>query len=669
MTRVRPRLYAIALALGATLSACGSGGSSDNLASSSSAQSASSGNFVDFPISGLSYSTSTLSGVTSTSGGFSYRCTNTCEAVTFRVGGIYLGTLTGTQAIALKDFSDGMREGILSETTVRKAQLVISLDADADPTNGIELPAALATSLATRTLDFSSATFDADLASLAEYLRADSRLTTAYRASIQTITPGVARALVEQAEGLAHGVLVESPTLNSVPVSEIRKYVLRVPDAFLMPYAGSSALLKSAFPRGIRPALGAGLLAVSGSGSSNGIQLRTVTSRGISVPAPRFFDGSVVRSADVLISHPTNGLPSIGTITLSPTGADLNALVGLRATDGTPFSGRPTPIGASGSDNSRNLDETLAPQNPEFDQLGLDPAGIAEGDSGSLWLCDRRGPFLVQVDSQGRALQRIGPVGTTGSLPDVSRKLPSLLEYRQAGQGCGGVAVRSSSGEILFSLGAPLDIAGRTAASARLIRVVSFNSKTLVTRQYGLPIASNEFGFRVLDLDPLGEQKFLALVRYRDGSDAGPYRWEVRIIDLSAASDITNRSLTSGPSYGLALEYGSAADIAASNVALASTSTALELGALGWISEGAEGLAHVDAQTLVIIGQSNGGITSRIVGGNPALKVSEYQVDRYGLISPRASTSSAAPVFQLAPAAPELRQIVVWSMTLRTPLN
>ncbi len=671
MTRLQPRLCAIALALGATLSGCGSGGSgsSGSSTSSSSAPAATSGAFADFPISGLSYSTPSLSGITSVSGGFSYRCANSCEPVTFRLGGIYLGTLIGTQSISLKDFSGGMTDGIISDATVRKAQLVISLDADADPTNGIELPTALTTSLATRTLDFTSPSFDADLTSVADYLRADSRLTAAYRASIQTITSAVARALVEQAEGLAHGVLVESPALKSIPVSELRKYVLRVPDTFLMPYSGSSALLRSTFTGGMRPALGAGLMAVSGSGSSSGILLRTVTSRGISVPAPRYNDGSAVRSADVLISHPTNGQPSIGTLALSPTSAELNSLIGLRAADGTLFSGRPTPIGASGSDSTRNLDETLTPQNPEFDQLGLDPAGIAEGESGSLWLCDRRGPFLVQVDSQGRTLQKIGPSGTAGSLPDVSRKLPSLLEYRQAGQGCGGVAVRSSSGEILFALGAPLDIAGRTATSARLIRIVGFNPKTSVTRQIGIPIAANEFGLRVLDLESFGEQKVLALVRYRDGSETGPYRWEVRFIDLSAASDITNRSLTNGPNYGLALEYGSAAEIGASNVTLASTSTVLELGALGWISEGAEGLAHVDAQTLVVIGQVNGGITSRVVGGNPTLKVSDYQVDRYGLISPRASTSSAAPVFQLAPATPEARQIVVWSMTLRTPLN
>ena len=668
MTPIQPRLCAIALVLGAALSACSFGGS-DSSASSSSAAAQLSGSFADFPISGLSYATQSLSGITTTSGGFSYRCANACEAVAFRLGGIYLGTLTGTQSISLKDFSGGMSDGLISDATVRKAQLVLSLDADADPTNGIELPTALATSLATRTLDFTSTSFDADLASLTDYLRADSRLTATYRAAIQTITPAVARALVEQAEGLAHGVLVESPASKSLLVSEIRKYVLRIPDIFLVPYSGASALLSSAFPRGFRPALGAGLMAVSASASSNGIVLKTVTSRGIAVSAPRYYDGSAVRSADVLLSNPTNGLPSIGTLTLSPASAELSSLIGLRAADGTPFSGRPTPIGASGSDNSRNLDETLNPQVPEFDQQGLDPAGVAEGDSGTLWICDRRGPFLVQVDSQGRTLQRIGPSGTTGSLPDVSRKLPSLLEYRQSAQGCGGVAVRSFSGEILLALGAPLDIAGRTATSARFIRVVTFNPKTAVTRQFGIPIAPNEFGFRVLDLDSLGEQKFLALVRYRDGSDTGPYRWEVRVTDLSAASDLTNRNLTSGPSYGLALEYGSAADIAASNVTLATSSTVLELGALGWISEGAEGLAHVDAQTLVVIGQVNGGVTSRVVGGNPALKVSDYQVDRYGLISPRASTSSAAPVFQLAPAPPESRQIVVWSMTLRTPLN
>jgi len=126
--------------------------------------------------------------------------------------------------------------------------------------------------------------------------------------------------------------------------------------------------------------------------------------------------------------------------------------------------------------------------------------------------------------------------------------------------------------------------------------------------------------------------------------------------------------LSSGPSTGLALEYGSAADVEASGITLAGTTTLVELGALGWIAENAEGLARINAQTLVVIGQANGGVTSRIRGGDPALGVAEHQVDRNGLITPRAAGSATAPTFELVPAPVESRQTVIWSLQLRNPV-
>lgn len=666
MMHRRNRLAAVTSAI-TLLVACGGGGGGDN-SSSTPTTPTQSGSLVDLSISGLAYSTPSVSGTTSSTGGYTYRCNPSCETVTFAVGPITLGTATGAASLSLKDFQGGVDGGLLSSTTIRRMQFLMAVDADANASNGIAIPSELAASLSGKSLNFGASSFDVDLVALIDYLKGDNRLTSSYRSGMQIPTAATARAIAEQAEALARGVFVESPTSTLIPVAELRKYVLRVPDSLLMPYAGNSSLLKSTYARGLRPALGAGLSVVSGTPTTT-LQLRTVTSRGIAVAAPRYSDGVSVRAADVLLSNDTNGNPSLGSITLTPNAADLASLTALKTSDALNYSGRPTPTDSSGSDGARNLDEDLKPRSPEFDQRGLDPAGVTEGESGSVWICDQRGPFLLQLDNQGRALQHLGPDGFAGALPGVTRRLPAILESRQPGLGCGGVALRPTSGEVLFALGAVLNVNGRTASTARLIRIVGFNSRTGVVRQYGLPIRSTEFGLRVLDLESLSEQRVLALVRFREGSASGPYRWEIRTLDLSAATEISTKSLSSGPNAGLALEYGSAAELDASGVTLASSSTLVELSALGWIAESVEGLARGNAQTLIVIGQMNGGVTSRIKGGDPSLSVSEHQVDRNGLITPRAAGSATAPVFELAPAAIESRQIVIWSLQLRNPVN
>jgi len=89
---------------------------------------------------------------------------------------------------------------------------------------------------------------------------------------------------------------------------------------------------------------------------------------------------------------------------LTLTAADLSSLIPLKTADGLSYSGRSTPTEASGSDGWRNLDEYLPPRSNEFDQHGLDPSGVVEGDSSMYWTCDRRGPFLLQLDAQGQTL-------------------------------------------------------------------------------------------------------------------------------------------------------------------------------------------------------------------------------------------------------------------------
>ncbi len=661
-----------ALLIATLLTACGGGGGSSSGGDSSqppvSEAPIQNGNWVDIAIGGLSYVSGNINGTTSGGGGYTYRCPSGCDSIRFSIGGITIGQATAAVALTLRELQGGMEGGVLSNVTLRRGQFLFALDNDADVSNGISIPAEVANVLATRSLNFSSSTFDTDLAATLDVLRSDTRLTASYRAAIATPTTDFVRAMLEQGEAIARGVFVETPT-SAADVNEVRKHVVKLPDSALAPYFGTSTAIGAAFVKGIKPALGGGIAIVPGSINGTNLEFRAVSSRGITVAAPRYFDGADVRDATVIVTAEPNALPSVGQFSLGSTIAELKSLTTLKTSANENFSGRPVPLGASGSDGARNLDESLKPRNPEFDQLGLDPAGLTIAADGTNWICDRRGPFLMQIDAQNRTTLRLGPAGNAGLLPGVTRSLPSILESRQAGLGCGGLAIRATSGEVVMAVGAALDVGGRTANTASLVRLVTFNPRSNVTRQFALPIASNEISLQVLDLDSLNEDRLLALVRYRPGSVEAAWEWEVRVVDLSGATDLTNRALTSGPSSGLALEYGTLAAIEASGVKVASMTRVLSLRPLGWRLERPEGLARIDNQTLLIMAEVNGGVTSRIRGGDPALSVEQHQVDRNGLITPRASPSSAAPIYEIVPASADQRQLILWNVKLKTALN
>ena len=655
------------------LTACGGGGGGSSAGGGSNPPPTSeapiqSGNWVDVSISGVSYVSGTITGATSATGGYTYRCPSGCDSIRFALGGITIGQATGAATLTLRELQGGMEGGVLSSATLRRGQFLFALDGDADVSNGVSIPTEVATALTTRSLNFSSSTFDADLASILDALRSDNRLNASYRAMIAVPTIDFVRAILEQGEAIARGVFVETPTTVS-DANEVRKHVVKLPDSALAPYFGTSTAVGAAFVKGIKPALGGGIAIVPGSLNGSTLEFRAVSSRGITVSAPRYFDGVDTRNASVIVTAEPNALPSVGQFSLNATTAELKSLTTLKTNTNENFSGRPVPLGASGSDGARNLDESLKPRNPEFDQLGLDPAGLTIAADGTTWICDRRGPFLMQLDAQSRTTLRLGPTGNAGLLPGVTRNLPSILESRQPGLGCGGLAIRPTSGEVVMAIGGALDVGGRTASSAALIRLVTYNPRTTAIRQFALPVTPNETALQVLDLDSLSEDRLLALVRYRPGNADANWEWEVRVIDLSGATDLTNRSLTSGPSSGLAFEYGTLAAIEASGVKLASTTRVLSLRPLGWRLERPEGLARIDNQTLLIMAEVNGGVTSRIRGGDPSLRVDQHQVDRNGLITPRASGSTTAPVYEVVPASADQRQLVLWNVKLKTALN
>ncbi len=144
------------------ITACGGGGGGSTPATTVPPPVLSSGVFLDSLVEGVTYqSGSNPPGTTDVNGSFNY---TPGEPLTFSIGGVVLGTLTdGAPIITPFDF------GAAAENIARFLQ---TLDADGDPSNGIDLTAAAAM-LADTVLDAAvfqsdAATFEAAIAAAVE---------------------------------------------------------------------------------------------------------------------------------------------------------------------------------------------------------------------------------------------------------------------------------------------------------------------------------------------------------------------------------------------------------------------------------------------------------------------------------------------------------------------
>lgn len=112
---------------------CGGGNGSDSTTDSTTTSTTTSGVFIDAEVEGLSYTTdSGITGTTDVNGTYTFI---PGENVSFSVGGVNLGTVPGAPVCTPFDFA-------AASTNI--ARFIQSLDADDDPTNGIDLVAASA---------------------------------------------------------------------------------------------------------------------------------------------------------------------------------------------------------------------------------------------------------------------------------------------------------------------------------------------------------------------------------------------------------------------------------------------------------------------------------------------------------------------------------------------
>ena len=139
-----------------TLTACGGGGGDST--TTTATETVSTGAFIDSAVEGLQYETATRSGTTNSLGEYDYLAG---ETVTFSIGGIVLGSaIAGSVVTPLSLVPDATNATNPMVTNI--VRLLLSLDSDGDPDNGITISSEVTTAANDLAVDFSVADLSAD---------------------------------------------------------------------------------------------------------------------------------------------------------------------------------------------------------------------------------------------------------------------------------------------------------------------------------------------------------------------------------------------------------------------------------------------------------------------------------------------------------------------------
>jgi len=148
----------LAILVTLTLVACGGGGSGNPSGGVTTAT----GQFKDSNTAGISYVSGGQSGVTGSDGSFTYEVGNSVE---FSIGGVTIGTSNGKSIVTPVDLvSGGSSSSVEVQNIVR---LLMMLDDDGDPSNGINISSSVLTIAENwPQIDFSAADLSAELTSI-----------------------------------------------------------------------------------------------------------------------------------------------------------------------------------------------------------------------------------------------------------------------------------------------------------------------------------------------------------------------------------------------------------------------------------------------------------------------------------------------------------------------
>ncbi|MBP2836149.1 esterase-like activity of phytase family protein [Dickeya parazeae] len=426
------------------------------------------------------------------------------------------------------------------------------------------------------------------------------------------------------------------------------QYQITFPDNDRVGYHGK---WQARFPNGFPMGVGSGLSFIRREGDK--LIFVTVTDRGPNADAPEY------QGKEAKIFAAPDFTPAIMTITVDTKSAQATALHPLHDESGS-VSGLPLPGTLIGTTNEVALSDVL--QTLPNDRQGLDTEGITPDGLGGFWISDEYGPFLIQTDTQGKILKKVGPTPLNGE-QGIASGLPNILKWRQPNRGFEGIT-RMPDGRILAAVQSTLNIDGKTQNKALFTRLVSFDPATGKTAMYGYPLDAEKWkktgDAKIGDMVALNVHEVLVIEQGAD-KDQVMHNLIYRV-DLDGASDLTSLDSTQPP------EWNDAETLKTRGIVLAKKQKLVDLRQLGWKPEKAEGLALIDTSTLAVTNDNDFGLQSVLVNpANGVKKIGKYQVGSDGKLSLNGQQVNTQ--LELEPLPKDEATSQLWIIHLPQPLQ
>ncbi|OYO27400.1 esterase-like activity of phytase family protein [Janthinobacterium sp. PC23-8] len=674
-----PKLRLLALAASFALTACGGSDSHDAPA----APVAMTGVFLDGAVEGLDYVAGSAAKASTNAKG-EFMC-NAGDSVTFSAGGVVLGS-TLCNAI-VTPLTLAASTSVADDKVVNRLLALQLLDDDSDPSNGIRISSDVKTALAGKTLDFAAApaAFNTALAAHLATLGAKFAGRT-----VDTERRALVREHFEDTLASKVGAPVNEALTQTTPLGEVKvtvtRYQIQAANSFYVPYEGANAKVKSEFPNGFLPSYGSGL-AFKGTNASGDLEFYGLTDRGPNGDGPLVPDPNVKGATIGSKIFPSPGFaPAFGVITVGKSGAVLASSTPIKVSATVNTSGLPVPVGAVG--NSAEM--------PVMDAMKYDPASRAVFNAGgldseaivvdkkrnALWVSDEYGPFIIKLDAATGVIQ---------AKYEPGKGLPALFAKRRANRGMEGMTLDTSNDKLYAFLQSPLTDGSATYAVtkkseqieryARFTRWIEFDP-TLGTsgRMFAYPLDAADYqdgrtgNAKLGDMVALGGGKFLVIEQ--GAAPSGKVFNKLMLVDLNAATDI------SGSAYNAAtsdLEKSSMAGAAVNGADWAQVKTLkktllLDLNAIGWAAEKAEGLTLVDGSTIALANDNDFGMKTRVFDAAgvevQGADVTKCVVDANGVIvTSSALGCNAANTIRVARGDDRERPARLWIVKFAKALN
>jgi len=605
------------------------------------------GTFLDSAVEGLDYvAGNAAKDATNAAGEFTCR---DGETVVFSVGALALGSAACGDAITPLTLAGG--SDVKADAVVNRLLALQSFDEDRDPSNGIRLTPALKAALTAGAIDFSAAAesfntaLNAVLAGLPAPYNArmvdSSRRTLAREHFEDTLASRLGAPVTETS--------TQTNALGTLGIG-VTRYQLQADASFNVPYEGDNEKTRADFPTGFLPAYGSGL-AFKGKADDGSIEFYAITDRGPNgdgptAPVP---NGGGATSISKVFPAPSFA-PSFGIVRIGKTGAVLSSSLPLKLDAGKKITGLPPQSGVGSTGETPLTDRyVFDAAKANYDANGLDPETLVLDKARNvLWTSDEYGPFIARINIATGVIEKKYAPGSGAA------DLPLVLALRRANRGMEGLTLDAADGRLHGFLQSPIDPkdgAGKSIQAAppggsktdvrhiaKFTRWLAFDPATETSKLYAYPIDGSQYdknrtgNAKLGDVVSLGNGRFIVIEQGARKSDGKVFN-KLMLVELPAdATDIAAfdhnleiSSITQAPS--------GAADY--STVVTMRKTELLDLNALGWLAEKAEGLTVVDDQTLALVNDNDFGVSTILLdadGKTVAGSVEDCTVDAAGAI-------------------------------------